>query len=146
MGTLKIYGASDDLVEIEGDFEEEIGAYDCGNDGDEFLAVSDGTLLTLCFTSNYSCVTGNLSFNHLMQISFISELRRKILPFFSISNHTPSSSKQLRYRCQSGPSAIVICVLICSPFRHGCCAERFGGPHLSSAAELPDRPVSVYRI
>ena len=45
MGT-KIYGSSDDLIEIEGDIDEEIGNY--GTDDREtgnLLAFSDGTIL-----------------------------------------------------------------------------------------------------
>ena len=42
----KIYGASDDLVEFEGDFSGEVGKY--GTDDDEhgvLIVVSDGTIL-----------------------------------------------------------------------------------------------------
>lgn len=38
----KITGASDDLIEIEGELSEEFNAYDCT---DALLSVSDGTLL-----------------------------------------------------------------------------------------------------
>lgn len=40
---IKVYGASDDLVEIEGDIEEEFGAYDCKG----YLMFSNGVLLTI---------------------------------------------------------------------------------------------------
>lgn len=48
MHTLTIYGSSDDLIEIEGDFAEEINWI---SDDDEraFLAVSDGTLLSALY-------------------------------------------------------------------------------------------------
>lgn len=39
---LKVYGASDDLVEIDGDISEEFGRFD--SEGD-YLAFSDGTVL-----------------------------------------------------------------------------------------------------
>lgn len=39
---IKIYGASDDLIEIEGAIEEEFNSYECK---DGLLAISDGTLL-----------------------------------------------------------------------------------------------------
>lgn len=42
---LKIYGASDDLIEIEGDIREEFNPSDV--DGPAFLAFSDGTLLQI---------------------------------------------------------------------------------------------------
>lgn len=49
MSALTIYGASDDLIEIEGDIDEEFN-YDARFPGDEdvkqYLAFSDGTLLT----------------------------------------------------------------------------------------------------
>lgn len=41
MGFLKIYGASDDLVEIEGDMEDEIPCYE----QDVEILVNDGTRL-----------------------------------------------------------------------------------------------------
>lgn len=48
---IKIYGASDDLIEIVGDWEDEI-AY-AGDDGESndwpTLALSDGTLLRVCY-------------------------------------------------------------------------------------------------
>lgn len=40
--TLKIYGSSDDLIEIAGDFIEEFGHY---SDDPAYLAFSDGTVL-----------------------------------------------------------------------------------------------------
>lgn len=43
--SITIYGASDDLIEIEGDVEEEFNWYPTKTDEDGFLAVSDGTLL-----------------------------------------------------------------------------------------------------
>ena len=41
MGFLKIYGHSDDLIEIEGDIEDEIGCFD----SDVEIIASDGTIL-----------------------------------------------------------------------------------------------------
>jgi hypothetical protein len=46
---LTITGASDDLVEIGGDFSEEIGWYWRDDDEEVFLAVSDGTLLSVTY-------------------------------------------------------------------------------------------------
>ena len=48
MPSITVYGASDDLIEVEGDIREEFGCYRSENDWDEnplYLAVSDGTLL-----------------------------------------------------------------------------------------------------
>lgn len=46
MHTLKIYGASDDLIEIEGEnLDEEFSAYDL--EDNSHLAISDGTLLAV---------------------------------------------------------------------------------------------------
>lgn len=43
---ITIYGASDDLIELEGDIREEWDGYDCG---DSYIAFSDGTLLHITF-------------------------------------------------------------------------------------------------
>src|SRR5688500_10060182 len=46
--TTRVYGASDDLIEFEGDFQGEAGYYD--NEGDQhgcLVYLSDGTLLTV---------------------------------------------------------------------------------------------------
>lgn len=43
--TITIYGASDDLIEIEGAFREEFSQYDPDENDEYTLAVSDGTLL-----------------------------------------------------------------------------------------------------
>jgi hypothetical protein len=40
---VEIYGASDDLIEMEGDFREELDC--CGDDDGRVLAFSDGTAL-----------------------------------------------------------------------------------------------------
>lgn len=46
MSKLKIYGHSDDLVEIEGDIREEWEAFDAGQC---YIAISDGTLLHITY-------------------------------------------------------------------------------------------------
>lgn len=43
---LKIYGSSDDRIEVEGDIDEEFGHY---SDDPIFMAVSDGTLLRIVY-------------------------------------------------------------------------------------------------
>jgi len=43
-----IYGASDDLIEVEGDLTEEF-SYLGGDDEGAYLAFSDGTLLTISY-------------------------------------------------------------------------------------------------
>lgn len=45
---IKITGWSDDLIEIEGDIDEEFYAYNDKN----YLAVSDGTLLSIVYDDN----------------------------------------------------------------------------------------------
>lgn len=52
MPSITIYGASDDLIEVDGDIREEFGHY-WGDDDDEkvYLAVSDGTLLKVQYDS-----------------------------------------------------------------------------------------------
>jgi len=47
--TTKIYGTSDDLIEIEGDVEGEVGCYGAQERGQRgvLLICSDGTLLTV---------------------------------------------------------------------------------------------------
>ena len=40
--TTKIYGTSDDLIEVEGDIYDEIGAYEAQDKG---ILLSDGTVL-----------------------------------------------------------------------------------------------------
>lgn len=47
MHSVTIYGASDDLVEVEGDVREEFSAYE---DGYRFLAFGDGSLVRLNYT------------------------------------------------------------------------------------------------
>lgn len=48
--SITVYGASDDLVEIEGDITEEFSFY---SDGEErLLAFSDGTLLSIYYDDN----------------------------------------------------------------------------------------------
>jgi hypothetical protein len=44
---LTVYGSSDDLIEVEGDVEEEFTYR-----GDGFLAFSDGTLLSVTYDDN----------------------------------------------------------------------------------------------
>jgi hypothetical protein len=44
--TIRITGSSDDLIEIEGDIEEEWGAY---GDEQRHIAVSEGTLLSIVY-------------------------------------------------------------------------------------------------
>lgn len=56
MGQLKITGASDDLIEIEGDVHDEISVYRCGEKEPEYLAISDGTLLKVKYGDGNSGV------------------------------------------------------------------------------------------
>lgn len=44
--SLKVYGASDDLVEVEGDIREE---FNPSGNGPSYLAVSDGTVLRIIY-------------------------------------------------------------------------------------------------
>jgi len=46
--SIKVYGASDDLIEISGDIEEEFSLYD----GEANVAFSDGTLLNIRYDTN----------------------------------------------------------------------------------------------
>jgi len=46
---IKIYGASDDLIEIEGDIREEF--YLKSDEDGDFLAFSDGTILHIQYTN-----------------------------------------------------------------------------------------------
>lgn len=47
MSKIVIYGASDDLIEIEGDIREEFGAY---GEESSLLGFSDGSLLEVTYT------------------------------------------------------------------------------------------------
>jgi hypothetical protein len=49
MSTVRIYGASDDLIEIDGDLSEEFGAYDSDP---VYLGFSDGTLLNIRYDND----------------------------------------------------------------------------------------------
>lgn len=49
MGELKIYGYSDDNVVFTGIIDDEIGCYGCGEEYDEYLSISDGTLLSVAY-------------------------------------------------------------------------------------------------
>lgn len=44
---MTIYGASDDLVEVEGDIREEFSAYDYARENDFLMACSDGSLFRI---------------------------------------------------------------------------------------------------
>lgn len=44
--SVTIYGASDDLIEIDGDLSEEFGSYDAGT---QYVAVSTGLLATIAY-------------------------------------------------------------------------------------------------
>jgi hypothetical protein len=46
---LKIYGASDDLIELEGDVTEEFNVY---GEEQKTIGLSDGTLLTVIYDDN----------------------------------------------------------------------------------------------
>jgi hypothetical protein len=46
MAKITIYGASDDLLEVEGDITEE---FNPDTDGPSYLSVSDGTMLTVIY-------------------------------------------------------------------------------------------------
>lgn len=50
MKTITIYGASDDLIEIEGDIREEFTPKEDGEP--EYLAFSDGTVLSILYTTD----------------------------------------------------------------------------------------------
>jgi len=52
MAEIRIYGASDDLIEIEGTFTEEFSFYPTGYDDKRFLAFSDGTLLRATYDND----------------------------------------------------------------------------------------------
>jgi len=48
---VKIYGASDDLIEVEGDIRDELSAYDL--DDGAAVACSDGTLLGVSYDGRW---------------------------------------------------------------------------------------------
>lgn len=54
---LKIYGTSDDLIEIEGQMEDEINIYDCGLK----IEFTDGTIVQFDYSSDgiWECVAIN---------------------------------------------------------------------------------------
>lgn len=57
--TTKVYGASDDLIEFEGDFSGEVGCY--GTDGDDhgvLVFFSDGTILEVKYGKNDAAIWG----------------------------------------------------------------------------------------
>jgi len=47
--TVSVYGASDDLIEVDGDIREEFGWYPSDDDKPALLAFSDGTVLRIVF-------------------------------------------------------------------------------------------------
>ena len=64
MARLTVYGASDDLIEIEGDLCDELYARDEGT----YLAFSDGTVLRVVYTGIWSIVRvieGSASYSHV---------------------------------------------------------------------------------
>jgi len=53
---VKVYGASDDLIEIEGDIREEFGYhYSVSDPTAKFLAFSDGTALKITYGLDDGC-------------------------------------------------------------------------------------------
>ncbi len=48
---LKVYGSSDDLIEIEGDCREEFNHYDSSDEESSYLVFSDGTVLKVFYNS-----------------------------------------------------------------------------------------------
>lgn len=48
---ITIYGASDDLIEIEGDLEQEFYCYGADEEEGMYLAFSDGTLLSVHYSN-----------------------------------------------------------------------------------------------
>lgn len=55
MAKVEIYGASDDLIEVEGDIREEFNALGhewCGDGDGGLLAFSDGTILSIAYTND----------------------------------------------------------------------------------------------
>jgi hypothetical protein len=57
--TTKVYGASDDLIEFEGDFSGEVGCY--GTDDNEhgvLVVLSDGTILEVKYGKNDDAIWG----------------------------------------------------------------------------------------
>ena len=64
---IKVYGASDDLVEIDGDFSEEFSCY--GQDEGMVLAFGDGTVLSVKYDDSGEwrlarLVAGSAKFDH----------------------------------------------------------------------------------
>jgi hypothetical protein len=58
-----IYGASDDLIELEGGLRGEYNFYSRDDDQEEVLALSDGTLLSIIYNGQWKfgvLVRGNL--------------------------------------------------------------------------------------
>jgi hypothetical protein len=58
-GQITIYGSSDDLIEIDGDIQEEMNGYSADKDDEPcYLAVSDGTLLKVKYDGcwRFTCV------------------------------------------------------------------------------------------
>lgn len=47
---IRVYGSSDDLVEVDGDIREEFNCIDIGDDGGRYLGFSDGTVLHVDYT------------------------------------------------------------------------------------------------
>jgi hypothetical protein len=69
MAKLKIYGASDDLIEVEGDIREEFNPQ---SDGPSLLALSDGTLLQIQYGA------GNKAFWRIQPLIYGSARYSKI--------------------------------------------------------------------
>lgn len=66
---ITIYGASDDLIEIEGDWNEEFSLYIDGNDDDHFLACSDGTMIKITYEDGgkwrFQCLNKGSAFKEI---------------------------------------------------------------------------------
>lgn len=52
MTTVKVYGQSDDLIELDGDLQDEIGCYGADDENGSLVAFSDGTVLRITYGAN----------------------------------------------------------------------------------------------
>lgn len=69
MSELKIYGCSDDLIEIEGDLREEFGCYNTSREKPFYLLFGDGTVLRVWYDEDGAwrilrTVAGSAKYEH----------------------------------------------------------------------------------
>ena len=75
---IKIYGASDDLIEIEGEIRDEIGCYD--HKRPIKISVSDGTIATIFYDGEWKINVSFAGNKYLKKVDSVGDDKKHIEP------------------------------------------------------------------